>query len=118
MNHTCDSMLPHMHLRGKAFRYDLILPDGRTETLLNIPRYDFNWQTSYKLLKPLEVPAGARLRVTAWYDNSAENPVNPDPSRDVGYGEQTWDEMMIGYFEWWREEEEIHHRGTEGTERE
>jgi len=110
------SFAPHMHLRGKAFRYDLIYPDGRAETILNIPRYDFNWQTAYRLLEPLRIPKGARIECTAWFDNSTDNPANPDPTKRVEFGEQTWDEMMIGYFEWWREEEGIHHGDTEGTE--
>lgn len=97
---------PHMHLRGKAFRYDLEYPDGRVETLIEIPHYDFDWQTMYRLITPLEVPAGAVLRATAHYDNSSNNPTNPDPTKRVGFGEQTWDEMMIGYFEYWREEAE------------
>jgi peroxiredoxin len=93
---------PHMHVRGKAFRYELELPDGARRTLLDIPRYDFDWQIRYELAEPLFVPAGAVLHATAWYDNSAANPANPDPTRAVRFGEQTWDEMMIGYFERWR----------------
>jgi hypothetical protein len=91
-----------MHLRGKAFRYDLILPDGTTRTVLDIPRFDFNWQLRYTLREPLDVPAGAILRATGWFDNSADNPANPNPDRAVPFGEQTSDEMMIGYFEWYR----------------
>lgn len=93
---------PHMHLRGKAFRFDLLHADGSEEVLLDIPAYDFNWQTMYELAEPRELPAGAGMRVTAWFDNSADNPANPDPNAEVYFGEQTWDEMMIGYFEWWR----------------
>jgi len=97
---TLLSFFPHMHLRGKAFRYDLVLPDGSEQELLRVPRYDFNWQLFYSLKTPLPVPAGARLRATAWYDNSTGNPFNPDPSKEVKFGEQTSDEMMIGYFDW------------------
>lgn len=99
---TIMSFAPHMHLRGKAYRYELIYPDGSEELLLDIPRYDFNWQTCYRLADPVAVPPGTIMRTTAWFDNSADNPANPDPTVPVGFGEQTWDEMMIGYFEWYR----------------
>jgi len=91
---------PHMHLRGKAFRYEAAYPDGKRQILLDIPRYDFNWQLSYLLAEPLDVPAGTRIHATAWYDNSADNPANPDPTTLVRWGEQTWDEMLIGYVDW------------------
>lgn len=93
---------PHMHLRGRAFRYDLTTPGpgGHTRTVLDVPRYDFNWQWMYRLRDPLYVPAGSVLTGVAWFDNSAENPANPDPAATVDFGEQTWEEMMIGYFEW------------------
>jgi AhpC/TSA family len=96
---TLLSFSPHMHVRGKAFRYELLHPDGRVIELVDVPRYDFNWQLRYRLAKPLYAPAGSRIRTTAWYDNSAKNPANPDPTQTVRYGEQTRDEMMIGYFE-------------------
>ena len=92
------SMMPHMHLRGKSFRYDAILP-GRTETLLNVPAYDFNWQTSYRLKQPLAVPSGTQLYCKATFDNSSDNPNNPDPSAVVKWGDQTDDEMMLGYYD-------------------
>ena len=92
------SFNPHAHLRGKAFRYDLTYPDGQSRTVLNVPRYDFNWQLEYQLRDPIDVPAGTVLKVTGWYDNSKANPANPDPDREVRHGEQTWEEMMIGYF--------------------
>ncbi len=66
--------------------------------MLEIPRYDFNWQLEYMLREPIDVPRGTKLKVTAWYDNSAANPANPDPTKLVRFGDQTWDEMMIGYF--------------------
>jgi peroxiredoxin len=94
------SLTPHMHVRGTAFRYVLHLPDGTRRTLLDVPRYDFNWQLNYELREPIDVPAGAVMHCTAWYDNSARNPANPDPTATVGFGEQTWDEMMIGYVEY------------------
>jgi mono/diheme cytochrome c family protein len=93
------SLFPHMHLRGAAFRYDLEYPDGRMVPLLDVPRFDFNWQSYYEFKRPFEVPAGARLHATAWYDNSRNNPFNPDPSATVRFGEQTFEEMMIGYFD-------------------
>jgi hypothetical protein len=92
------SVNPHSHVRGKAFKYELFYPDGRSEVLLNLPRYDFNWQIEHQFATPVDVPAGSRLQVTAWYDNSTGNPANPDPSKAVKFGEQTWEEMMIGYF--------------------
>ncbi|MDX1964732.1 MAG: redoxin domain-containing protein [Pirellulales bacterium] len=94
---TLLSLTPHMHVRGKSFRYELVLADGKRETLLNVPRYDFNWQASYDLARPVIVPAGATLECTAHYDNSAKNPFNPDPSKTVRFGNMTTDEMMIGF---------------------
>lgn len=93
------AMMPHMHLRGKAFRYEARKPDGSAEILLDIPRYDFNWQSAYCLAEPLTLTAGTRLVCTAAFDNSADNPANPDPTKTVRWGPQTWDEMMIGYFD-------------------
>ena len=91
-------LLPHMHVRGKAFRYTAIHPDGREEVLLDIPRYDFNWQTCYRP-RELRVKAGTKIRATAHYDNSKGNPANPDPSKEVRFGQQTWEEMLIGYID-------------------
>jgi peroxiredoxin len=91
-------MNPHMHLRGKAFRYELELPDGTREILLDVPRYDFNWQLWYMLEEPKVIPKGSRMVCTAYFDNSADNPSNPDPSKEVNWGEQTWDEMMFGFY--------------------
>ena len=92
------SMSPHMHLRGKSFRYEAIYPDGRSEVLLDVPRYDFNWQTEYRLADAVELPAESRLHAVAHFDNSSANLSNPDPNASVYWGDQTWDEMMIGYF--------------------
>ncbi|MFO0847895.1 MAG: redoxin domain-containing protein [Gemmataceae bacterium] len=97
---TLVALTPHMHLRGKSFRYELVSPDGTRETLLNVPRYDFNWQVQYVLAKPVTIPAGGNLVCTAVYDNSAGNPFNPDPAKKVHWGEQTWEEMMIGFIEY------------------
>lgn len=89
---------PHMHLRGKSFRYEAEYPDGRKETVMNCSKYDFNWQIGYQYVEPLVMPKGTRLHCTAVFDNSENNPSNPDPNRAVTFGEQTWDEMMIGWF--------------------
>ncbi len=94
------SFFPHMHLRGKAFKYEVTYPDGRHVEVLPISRYDFNWQLHYQLETPLHLPAGTILKATGWFDNSPDNPANPDPERTVLPGEQTYDEMMIGYFDW------------------
>jgi hypothetical protein len=93
------SFSPHMHLRGKSFRYELTWPDGRTETLLDVPHYDFNWQTSYRLQQPLDIPKGSKLVAYASFDNSRNNLANPDPSAVVTWGDQSWEEMCIGYFD-------------------
>ncbi len=89
------SMMPHMHVRGKSMTYTLTYPDGKVEKILDVPHYDFNWQLKYDT--SVKVPKGSKLRVDAHYDNSANNKYNPNPNRDVYYGEQTWEEMMIGY---------------------
>lgn len=96
---TLVSLLPHMHLRGKTFEFRAVFPDGRTETLLRVPHYSYNWQLSYYLAKPLPLPPGTTIECTAHFDNSAANPLNPDPTKAVRFGPQSWDEMMIGYFE-------------------
>jgi len=93
------ALMPHMHLRGKDFRYVAHYPDGRSEDLLNVPRYDFGWQTLYQLAEPKVMPKGTRLHCVAHFDNSADNLNNPDPSKEVAFGDQTWEEMMIGFFE-------------------
>jgi mono/diheme cytochrome c family protein len=93
-----DELVPHMHLRGKAFQFVARYPDGKTELLLDVPKYDFNWQIPYKLTKPYLIPSGTVLECTGRYDNSKNNPANPNPNTIVRPGEQTWDEMMIGWF--------------------
>ena len=91
-----------MHLRGKTIRYELQLPTGERKIVCEIPRFDFNWQITYWLAQPIRAPRGSELIATAWYDNSAANPANPDPTRNVRFGPQVWDEMMLANFEWWR----------------
>jgi hypothetical protein len=87
-------LFPHTHLRGKAWDYKLLLPDGTSNTILSVPKYDFNWQTYYMFREPLQVPKGAKIVSTAWYDNSPANKHNPDPKVDVRWGDQTWQEMQ------------------------
>lgn len=91
-------MSPHMHLRGKSFRYEAHYLDGRSEILLDVPKYDFNWQITYELAEPKPLPKGTRLVCTAHFDNSEDNPANPDPTDTVRFGPQTWHEMMIGWY--------------------
>ncbi len=93
--------MPHSHLRGKAARYEATLPDGSKKLLIDIPRYDFNWQLNYQFAEPVRLPRGTTLTYTAWYDNSANNPANPDPTKTVRWGPQTTDEMMLGYVEYY-----------------
>ena len=95
---TLLSFFPHMHLRGKRFEYDIVRPDGSRDPLLRV-NYHFHWQLSYKLAQPLTLKAGTRLQAIAWYDNSAANPHNPDPTKLVRWGDQTSDEMMVGFFD-------------------
>ncbi len=96
---TLVSLLPHMHLRGKSFEFRVAYPDGRKETLLVVPHYSYDWQLSYYLDRPLRLPKGTTIECSAHFDNSANNPRNPDPAKNVRFGAQSWDEMMIGYFE-------------------
>ena len=96
---TLTMLLPHMHLRGKDFEYRVTYPDGKTETILRVPNYSFSWQLSYYLAQPLHLPKGTTIECTAHYDNSVNNPANPDATKEVHYGEQSWDEMMFGFFD-------------------
>ncbi|HUR38679.1 MAG TPA: peroxiredoxin [Planctomycetota bacterium] len=97
------SLLPHMHVRGKAFKYVAVTPDGKEELLLDVPRYDFNWQTCYRLKEPKPVKKGTVVRAYARFDNSSGNPANPDPSKDVRWGEQTWEEMLVGFIDYMKD---------------
>ncbi len=96
---TLTMMLPHMHLRGKSFDYRITYPDGTKETILSVPHYSFSWQLSYFLAEPKKLPKGTLIECTAYFDNSPNNPANPDSSKEVRFGEQSWDEMMIGFFD-------------------
>ena len=93
------SMMPHMHVRGKDFEYRAVYPTGETQTLLKVPHYDFNWQLNYELENELLLPKETRLECTAHHDNSVNNKYNPDPTKEVHWGDQTWEEMMIGWFD-------------------
>ena len=94
------SFLPHMHFRGKSMRFTAYYPDGSVEPLINIANYNYNWQISYKLEEPILMPAGTRIEAVGAYDNSTQNKANPDPSRSVPWGDQSWDEMFFGAMSW------------------
>ncbi len=95
---TLYRLLPHTHLRGKSWQYTAVYPDGRSDVILSVPRYDFNWQTDYVFSQPLKLPKGTKIRAVAHYDNSAANKSNPDSKVDVRWGDQTWEEMMFTAF--------------------
>jgi peroxiredoxin len=99
-SHIIDFM-PHMHLRGKDFLYEAHYPDGKTEVLLSVPHYNFNWQSVYRPAEPVAMPKGTRLHCVAHFDNSTKNPNNPDASQPVFWGDQTWEEMMIGWIDYY-----------------
>jgi hypothetical protein len=92
--------MPHMHLRGKDFEYRLVSADGTSKILLKVPKYDFNWQLNYWLKEPVAAPKGSKLECVAHHDNSTNNKFNPDPTKEVRWGPQTWEEMMIGWFDY------------------
>ncbi len=97
--------MPHMHLRGKDFLYEAIYPGGKKEILLSVPRYDFGWQSVYRLAQPVACPKGTKLHCVAHFDNSNKNPNNPDPTKTVYWGDQTWEEMMIGWIDFYNDQE-------------
>jgi hypothetical protein len=101
------SFMPHMHFRGKDFTYTAVYPDGRKEILLHVPKYDFNWQLNYKLKEPIAMPKGSRIDCVAHFDNSRANRFNPDPTQTVRWGDQTWEEMMIGWYSYYRDADQI-----------
>jgi hypothetical protein len=96
---TMLTLFPHLHLRGKAFQYELIYPNGESETLLKVDKWSLSWQLSYKLEKPIELKPGMKIKATGWWDNSANNPANPDATSNVTWGEQSWEEMLVGFFD-------------------
>jgi hypothetical protein len=95
------SLIPHTHVRGTGWHYEVIYPDGRKEVILSVPKYDFNWQHEYVFKEPLRMPAGSKLYAKAWYDNSTRNKSNPDPTKTVTWGDQTWEEMMYTSITFW-----------------
>lgn len=116
-NSVLRSLMPHAHLRGKDFQIEALFPDGARELLLDIPHYDFGWQTSYQLTEPKPMPAGTKLLVRAHYDNSSDNLNNPDPTIEVTFGEQTFEEMMIGFFEMSLADQDLTRSPTEAGSR-
>jgi hypothetical protein len=97
---TIHSLSPHMHYRGSAMEYKVSFPDGKSEMLLNVPKYSFNWQMTYNPKRLLHIPAGSKIEVIAYFDNSVKNKLNPDPTKPVRHGEPTYDEMMMGFMEY------------------
>jgi len=95
---TLASIHPHMHARGKDFEYRVVFPNGETRTILHVPVYNWHWQLWYNLAEPIDLPPGSRIDCTAHFDNSANNSENPDPTKTVIWGQQSWDEMMVGFF--------------------
>jgi peroxiredoxin len=91
------SLTPHMHLRGRWMKFEMLTPDGKRQTLCSVPRYDFNWQQTYALTEPIRIRAGTWILLTGGYDNSVRNPANPDPTKAIHWGEQSWDEMFLGW---------------------
>jgi mono/diheme cytochrome c family protein len=93
------SFNPHMHLRGKDMKYVVVYPDGQQETLMSVPKFDFNWQLSYENSEPVRIPAGSKILTLGHFDNSVKNKFNPAPDREVFWSEQSWDEMFSGFFQ-------------------
>jgi hypothetical protein len=99
------AFMPHMHLRGKDFTYEAITADKKKETLLSVPRYNFNWQSIYRAQKPVRLAKGTTLHCVAHFDNSNKNPHNPDATKKVFWGDQTWEEMMVGWIDYYEDKE-------------
>jgi copper type II ascorbate-dependent monooxygenase-like protein len=108
------TLMPHMHLRGKAMRFEAFYPDGRNEILIDVPNYSFSWQTVYYLKKPIALPKGTRIVVTAYFDNSTKNKYNPDPAQTVRFGEPTYDDMMIGWINYVVDKEHLNETAVTG----
>ncbi|MDA0927864.1 MAG: hypothetical protein O2861_07265 [Proteobacteria bacterium] len=94
------SLMPHMHFRGKRMKFTAVYPDGSEEVILSVPAYSFNWQLAHELAEPLAVPGGTKIVAVGAFDNSGQNPYNPDPSIEVNWGEQSWEEMFMGFYSW------------------
>jgi hypothetical protein len=112
-----DNLHPHMHVRGKDFKYTLIYPDGTAKVLLSVPRFDFGWQLTYFFKEEVAVPKGSRLEIVAHHDNSTKNKYNPDPAATVRWGDQTWDEMMIGYLDYTIDKQDLRRSSQEAAGR-
>ena len=110
-----DSLHPHMHFRGKDFEYRLVYPDGTSKVILSVPKWDFNWQMTYFFKEPVAAPKGSRLECIAHYDNSIKNKFNPDPTKLVEWGPQTWEEMMIGYLDYTIDKQDLRGRAPEAA---
>lgn len=108
-----DSLHPHMHFRGKDFDYRLVYPDGKSRHLLSVPKWDFGWQMTYFFKEPIAAPKGSRLECVAHFDNSPKNKFNPDPTKLVNWGPQTWDEMMIGYLDYTIDKQDLRTKSPE-----
>jgi hypothetical protein len=104
---------PHMHLRGKSFTFDLTAPGAKQERLLSVPKYDFNWQLYYQPAEPRRLSKGSRIDCVARYDNSPNNPNNPDPQKWVSFGLQTWEEMMVGFIDYYYDDAKQGERTTD-----
>jgi len=94
------SLMPHMHFRGKRMDFTAVYPDGSEELLLSVPNYSFNWQLTHSLEEPVFVPAGTKIVATGAFDNSSQNAFNPDPNSTIYWGEQSWEEMFMGFYNW------------------
>jgi hypothetical protein len=103
------TLMPHMHWRGKDFQYRLVYPDGTSKIILSVPHYDFGWQTEYRFKEPIAAPKGSRIECIAHFDNSPGNKANPDPAKLVQWGPQTWDEMMIGFYDFTLDHQDLQH---------
>jgi Copper type II ascorbate-dependent monooxygenase, C-terminal domain len=111
------TLMPHMHLRGKAMRFEAFYPDGRSEVLLDVPNYSFSWQTVYYLKKPIALPKGTKIVVTAHFDNSPKNKYNPDPTQVVRFGDPTYDDMMIGWINYTVDKEHLRNETAASSSR-
>jgi hypothetical protein len=109
---TVNSLLPHMHLRGKDLTWTVTYPDGREEIVLRVPKYDFNWQILYEFERPLKLPAGSRITAVAHYDNSINNRFNPAPQNEVYWSDQSWDEMFVPYMEYTIDDQDLSRKGS------
>jgi hypothetical protein len=105
-------MSPHMHLRGQSLLWIVTWPDGRDETILSVPKYDFNWQIHYELETPLKIPAGSKITAVAFYDNSLKNKYNPGPEKEVFWSDQSWDEMYQAFTEYTIDSQDLTKKAT------